>query len=179
MNHVMKEASCELMGDFFATLGHATRMRIFCALQHELKAVTEIAGEAGVSITNASQHLRLMRGAVVAEKRAQSAYYRIADPRFVQAAILIRDALSQRFRENTVHASDNAPCRKAVKVLQPVVAVPTIAHIIQGSLMSEAVEAITADKVIDARGTAYRHPLNLLQGGSNEGTATHYGICAL
>jgi DNA-binding transcriptional ArsR family regulator len=114
MNHPMKEASCELLGDFFATLSHATRMRIFCALQREAKTVTEIADEAGIAITNASQHLRLMRdrGAVIAEKRAQSVYYRIADPRFVQAAILIRDALSQRFRESAVQASASAPRRK-------------------------------------------------------------------
>jgi DNA-binding transcriptional ArsR family regulator len=121
MSHAMREASCELLGDFFATLGHATRMRIFCALQREAKTVTEIAGEAGVSITNASQHLRLMRdrGAVIAEKRAQSVYYRIADRRFIEAAMLIREALSQRFRESAVQASANAPRRKAVKVLQP------------------------------------------------------------
>ncbi|MGB7546818.1 MAG: hypothetical protein WBM14_03640 [Terracidiphilus sp.] len=55
MSHTMREASCELLGDFFATLAHTTRMRIFCALQREAKTVTEIAGDAGVSITNASQ----------------------------------------------------------------------------------------------------------------------------
>jgi DNA-binding transcriptional ArsR family regulator len=121
MSHAMREASCELLGDFFATLGHATRMRIFCALQHEAKTVTEIAGEASVSITNASQHLRMMRdrGAVIAEKRAQSVYYRIADPLFIEAAMLIREALSQRFRENAAQASARAPWRKTAKVLQP------------------------------------------------------------
>ncbi len=111
MNPVMKETSCELLGGFFATLAHTTRMRIFCALQREEKTVTEIAAEAGVSITNASQHLRLMRdrGAVLAEKRAQSVYYRIADPRFVQAAVLIREALSQRLRQDAAQASARPP----------------------------------------------------------------------
>ena len=95
-------------------------MRIFCALQHEAKTVTEIAGEAGVSITNASQHLRIMRdrGAVIAEKRAQSVYYRIADPRFIDAAMLIREALSQRFRENAAQASAKAPRRKAARKMR-------------------------------------------------------------
>ncbi len=121
MSHTMREASCELLGDFFATLAHTTRMRIFCALQREAKTVTEIAGDAGVSITNASQHLRLMRdrGAVVAEKHAQSVYYRIADPRFVEAAILIRQALSERFRHSAAQASAGAPRRKAATVIQP------------------------------------------------------------
>lgn len=122
MNHVMKEASCELLGGFFATFAHTTRMRIFCALQREAKTVTEIAAEAGVSITNASQHLRLMRdrGAVLAEKRAQSVYYRVADPRFIEAAILIREALSERLRQNAAQASTHAPRRRVVRVLQPV-----------------------------------------------------------
>jgi DNA-binding transcriptional ArsR family regulator len=120
----MSDASCKLLGDFFATLAHATRMRIFCALQQAPRTVTEIAVDAGVSITNASQHLRLMRdrGAVIAEKRAQHVYYRIADPRFVEAAILIREALSHRFRQNAAQASASAPRRKAPKVLQPVTA---------------------------------------------------------
>jgi ArsR family transcriptional regulator len=120
MSHAMREASCELLGDFFATLAHTTRMRIFCALQREAKTVTEIAEEASVSITNASQHLRLMRdrGAVVADKRAQKVYYRIADPRFIEAAILIREALSQHYRQNAAQASVSAPRRRATGVLQ-------------------------------------------------------------
>jgi len=117
----MSEASCELMGNFFATLAHTTRMRIFCALQHDARTVTEIANETGVSISNASQHLRLMRdrGAVIAEKRAQSVYYRIADPRFVEAAMMIRESLSQHYRQNAAQASAHAPRRKATRVLQP------------------------------------------------------------
>ncbi len=115
MSHAMREASCELLGDFFSTLAHGTRMRIFCALQSRERTVTEVAEEAGVTIANASQHLRIMRdrGAVLAEKRAQSVYYRIADPRFVEAAILIREALSQRFRKNAAQASARASRRKA------------------------------------------------------------------
>jgi ArsR family transcriptional regulator len=118
MSSAMREASCELLGGFFATLAHSTRMRIFCALQREAKTVTEIAEEAGVSITNASQHLRLMRdrGAVVAEKCAQKVYYRIADPRFVEAAVLIREVLSQRYRRNAAQASASAPRRKAIQI---------------------------------------------------------------
>jgi ArsR family transcriptional regulator len=86
---------CDLLGDFFSTLAHPTRMRIFCALQHGPQSVTDIADQARISTTNASQQLRMMRekGALVSEKSGQSVYYRIADPRFFQAANLIRDAL--------------------------------------------------------------------------------------
>jgi ArsR family transcriptional regulator, virulence genes transcriptional regulator len=122
MKQTMSDASCEMLGDFFATFAHTTRMRIFCALQRQPRAVTEIAAEAGVSITNASQHLRLMRdrGAVIAERHAQSVYYHIADPRFIQAAILIREALFERLRHEAEEASVGLSRRRLPSVLQPV-----------------------------------------------------------
>lgn len=122
MKQTMSDASCAMLGDFFATFAHTTRMRIFCTLQREPKTVTEIAAEAGVSITNASQHLRLMRdrGAVIAEKHAQSVHYHIADPRFVEAAILIREALFERLRHDAEQASVRPSRRRLPSVLQPV-----------------------------------------------------------
>ena len=92
---------CDLLGEFFTIFAHATRMRICCALQHGPKTVTEIANYADISITNASQHLRLMRdkGAVESEKRKQSVFYRIADRRFLHAANLIREALIEQMQD--------------------------------------------------------------------------------
>lgn len=121
MKKTMGHASCEMLGAFFATFAHTTRMRIFCALQGDPKTVTEIAANAGVTITNASQHLRIMRdrGAVKAEKRAQCVYYHIADPRFVQAAMLIHDALFERLVQEATQASDRPQHRKLSSILQP------------------------------------------------------------
>jgi DNA-binding transcriptional ArsR family regulator len=109
MKHPMSDAACELMGGFFAILAHSTRMRIFCAVHSEPRTVTEIAEYARVSIPNASQHLRLMRdrGAVVAEKRAQNVYYRIADPRFVEAVMLIRSTLLEDLQRSTAQAAES------------------------------------------------------------------------
>lgn len=122
MKRTMTDGSCEMLGSFFATFAHATRMRIFCALQNQPRTVTEIAAEAGVSITNASQHLRLMRdrGAVVAVKRAQNVYYHLADPRFVEAAILIREVLFERLLLETKLASLRPSRRRLSGILQPV-----------------------------------------------------------
>ncbi len=120
MSHTMNDASCELLGDFFATFAHVTRMRIFCALQRQPRTVTEIAAEAHVSITNASQHLRIMRdrGAVVAEKHAQSVIYRITDPRFIEAALLIREALTARLRQSAEEASERPSRHRSRRRLQ-------------------------------------------------------------
>ncbi|MGA7830986.1 MAG: metalloregulator ArsR/SmtB family transcription factor [Terracidiphilus sp.] len=121
MKPAMSDASCELLGGFFTIFAHATRMRILCALQQKPMSVTEIANHAGLTVTNTSQHLRLMRdrGAVIAEKRAQNVYYRIADPRFAQAMLLIREALLEQMQQETKGVSASAPRRKRSKVLQP------------------------------------------------------------
>jgi DNA-binding transcriptional ArsR family regulator len=96
---------CDRLGIFFTTLAHRTRMRIFCALQHESKPVTMIAANARISVANASQHLRRMRdnGAVVSEKQGQSVYYRIADRRFISAARLIQNALAESMQRKARH----------------------------------------------------------------------------
>jgi ArsR family transcriptional regulator len=100
-----RHLDCIRMGDFFMILAHSTRMRIFCALQNGSKSVTRIAEEAEISVSNASQHLRLMRdrGAVVSERQGQTVSYEIADPRFFQAASLIREALDDRSKATECH----------------------------------------------------------------------------
>jgi ArsR family transcriptional regulator, virulence genes transcriptional regulator len=121
MDHTMNDASCELLGGFLTIFAHATRMRILCALQQESKTVTEIANHARLSVTNTSQHLRLMRdrGAVLAEKRAQNVYYRMADPRFAEAMLLIRQALLEWMQEDAKGFSASMPRQKRAKALQP------------------------------------------------------------
>lgn len=91
----LQNSACKLLGDFFAIFAHANRMRVFCALQQGPRTVSQIAEHVGISLPNASQHLRLMRDrhAVVAEKRGQHVYYRVADERFITAAQMIADAL--------------------------------------------------------------------------------------
>jgi DNA-binding transcriptional ArsR family regulator len=108
------------MGNFFMTFAHATRMRIFCALQNGSKTVTRIAEESEISVSNASQHLRLMRdrGAVVSERQGQTVFYQMADPRFFEAASLIREALDDRSKANEYNA--DPACAP-----EPVAAVPT------------------------------------------------------
>jgi DNA-binding transcriptional ArsR family regulator len=121
MRNPVNDASCELLGEFFSTLAHHTRVHILCALQREPRTVTQIAASAGISITNASQHLRIMRerGAVVAEKRAQSVYYRISDERIFDAMQLIRSALSERLRHEAEWVAPRSMRRAGSRLLQP------------------------------------------------------------
>ncbi|MGC9198663.1 MAG: ArsR/SmtB family transcription factor [Acidobacteriaceae bacterium] len=101
-----RHLDCVRMGDFFMIFAHATRMRIFCALQNGGKTVTRIAEEAEISVSNASQHLRLMRdrGAVTSERQGQTVFYKMADDRFFEAANMIRDALEDLRRSEEFEA---------------------------------------------------------------------------
>jgi DNA-binding transcriptional ArsR family regulator len=100
MRHEFPDASCGLLGEFFATLAHTTRMRIMCVLQQGPLTVTEIAAHTGITIPNASQHLR------------------IADPRIIEAMQLIRWTLTERLQVNAKRASAGSSRRIAHRALQ-------------------------------------------------------------
>lgn len=90
--------ACDAVARFFTIFAQPTRMRVFCALSGGARTVAEVAAHAGITPSNASQHLSVMRdrGAVVARKVGQRVYYDVADPRFLEAAQLIREALEQK-----------------------------------------------------------------------------------
>lgn len=92
--------SCRLVAEFFSLLANPTRVSILCALQEGRKSVSEIAEYAGISMQNASQHLRLMRdkGAVYTEKEAQRVYYSVVDPQLLEGCKQIRDALAKQLQ---------------------------------------------------------------------------------
>jgi len=94
------EFICRLHAEFCTLLSNETRVRIFCILQDGEKAVTELAERAGVSIQNTSQHLRVMRdkGAVVSRRNGKQVYYRIANPKFLEGARLIREGILEELR---------------------------------------------------------------------------------
>ena len=95
MEQSLNDSECHLLAEFFTVFGNPTRLRMFCLLQDGRKSVSQLAEHAGVTLQNASQHLRLMRdkGAVGTTREGQHVYYEVVDQRFVEAAQLIRAAL--------------------------------------------------------------------------------------
>jgi ArsR family transcriptional regulator len=74
------------------------RLRIMWFLENSEHSVSEIANHLGVSLQKASQHLRVMRdkGVVEFRKNGQLVYYRLSNPKFMQASRLIRDGLLEQ-----------------------------------------------------------------------------------
>lgn len=102
------DGSCQLVSEFFSVYSNPTRISIFCALRHGRRTVSELAELSGVSLQNASQHLRIMRdkGAVTAEREGQRVYYAISDPRFVSGVQQIYEALSDQLRRRANQGAD-------------------------------------------------------------------------
>ncbi len=97
MTPTSHDQRCERLGAFFGIFAHPVRMKIFCCLQSGPRSVSYIAQEAGITLPNTSQHLRLMReqGAVDTKRSGRSVYYHLADRRFVDAANMVAEALGQ------------------------------------------------------------------------------------
>lgn len=96
----------ELHADICKTLANPWRLRLIHALRRGERSVAELVRELGVPKANVSQHLTLMRAKGVVESRRQGAfvYYRLADPRIVEAFQLMREVLRARLRRTAALA---------------------------------------------------------------------------
>lgn len=85
----------ELHADFCKTLAHPTRLRIIALLARKERSVGEIAEVVGVSLSNVSQHLSVLkfRNLVNTRKEGQTVYYGLTDRRIIQACTTIRSIL--------------------------------------------------------------------------------------
>ena len=91
----------ELHAAICKTFANPSRLRIVEALGESELTVSQIVTLLGVSKSNASQHLAIMRDKVVVESRRQGAFvhYRLASPKILQACRLMRDVLVERFEQ--------------------------------------------------------------------------------
>lgn len=92
---------CKLQAEFCSLFANPTRTKIFRILQEGETSVSEIAERVKASIQSVSQHLRLMRdrGAVVTRKDGNQVYYRISNPKFLEATRLIREAMAEELQK--------------------------------------------------------------------------------
>ncbi|MBI4298050.1 MAG: helix-turn-helix transcriptional regulator [Chloroflexi bacterium] len=74
---------------------HPKRLHIINALRQEELSVTELSRRTGTAMPNLSQHLTMMRerGILTSRKEGNMVYYRVADPKLVQAFDLLRQIL--------------------------------------------------------------------------------------
>jgi len=74
------------------------RLAIMYSLKESEKRVSDLAEEVGISVHNVSQHLRILRQALLVRSRkdGQTVYYSIANPKFMDACGLMRQGLIEQ-----------------------------------------------------------------------------------
>lgn len=79
-------------------LANEHRQAILHAIGDGEKCVGDLAAEIEISVHNVSQHLRVLkeRRLVSSRKQGQTVYYRVTNPKFLQACVLIRQALVEQ-----------------------------------------------------------------------------------
>ena len=90
-----------LHADFCKFMGNAKRIEILFLLgDHEL-CVEDIAGRMAVLVPNVSQHLRVMRekGVVSSRRDGTKIFYRLSNPKTLQACILMREAMIEQLNK--------------------------------------------------------------------------------
>ena len=89
-----------LHAELCKALAHEYRLAILYALGDGEVCVSDLAKAVGIPMHTVSQHLRILkeRGLVQSRKEAQTVYYSITNPRFVEGCTLIRRALIEQHR---------------------------------------------------------------------------------
>jgi len=82
---------------FCGALSNEKRLQILHLLGGGPRSVGEIAAEIGITPSNASQHLRIMRsvGLVRVQKEGTQSYYSITSEKFSEGYRLIREGLAE------------------------------------------------------------------------------------
>lgn len=95
MNRKESEDVFELHAEFCKVIANSTRLKIVSVLRGGEQSVGALAKAAGSSLANVSQHLRILRDHNVlrSRKEGRTVYYRLRDPRLVEACELTRTIL--------------------------------------------------------------------------------------
>lgn len=81
---------------------HPKRLELINILRDKEMSVHYLTQKLGLSQANLSQHLSMMkeRHILVSRKEANTVYYRIANPRLLQAFDLLREILFEQIRQD-------------------------------------------------------------------------------
>ena len=97
----MKKSIFELQADICKTFSNPKRLEIINLLKEKEMSNNELMQMTGLSKVNISQHMNILKskGVVLTRREGVVLYYRIANPKIVQACTLMREVLMEQLRE--------------------------------------------------------------------------------
>ena len=92
----------EMHAEICKVFTNPKRLEIISLLRDEEKTVNELTELAGVPQANVSQHLTVLRqnDVVTTRRNGANIYYKIANPKILQAFDLMREVLLEKLSEN-------------------------------------------------------------------------------
>lgn len=99
----------KLHADFCKFMGNPKRIEILFLLGKNELCVDEIAQAMGITITNVSQNLSVMksRGVLEFRREGKNIYYKLADRRILDACIIMRDIMLEQAKNKVKTISRN------------------------------------------------------------------------
>lgn len=87
---------------------HPKRLELINILREKEMSVGELSQKLGLPIGNLSQHLAMMRERriLVSRKEGNMVYYRIANPRLLEASDLLREIMFEQIRQDAALIQD-------------------------------------------------------------------------
>ncbi len=91
----------ELHADLCKIFSNAKRLEIIHTIKDKEMAAAELIEATGLSKANLSQHMSILKlkGVILSRREGINIYYRIANPKILQACHLIREVLLEQFQE--------------------------------------------------------------------------------
>ena len=91
----------ELHADICKVFSNAKRLEILNTLSGKEMTASELIGKIGLSKANLSQHMSILKskGVVLTRREGLNIYYRISNPKIIQACDLMREVLLEQFQE--------------------------------------------------------------------------------
>ena len=91
----------KIHADFCKFMGNPRRIEILFLLGEQEMCVDEIASAMDVKVPNISQHLAVMRekGIVEVRREGTKMYYTLANPKTLEACIIMRDAMVEQMEK--------------------------------------------------------------------------------
>ncbi len=99
--NVTRDRISEMHAEVCKTLGSPVRIEILTSLRNGEKTVSQLSEGLKIRQANASQHLAVLRQrqVVTTRKEGTSIYYRVSNPKIIQACQLMREVLLEQLKE--------------------------------------------------------------------------------
>ena len=91
----------ELQADICKIFSNAKRLEIINALKDKEMSASALIERTGLSKANLSQHMSILKskGVVLTRREGVNIYYRISNPKIIQACDLMREVLLEQLQE--------------------------------------------------------------------------------